>query len=452
MPVRRAPQLDPCKKASNLKAVVGWCVHFALHCDSLISEARTILTQALNLPDFHRPELRAFAVACLTVLAKALFESTGQRKYFSCLIAFHKHAHDLVKVSRTVQSPRMVNLCCLTERLLDAIDVDRMMTSLRPTVANGHHDPAARLFKTLEEHRALPAGVDHHITLNDSISLFIPNGATRPGTQINVATISCTEVARRMHNGGANRVVTPLACVHVTTEPRMVALNCPLELRVVGPESTDNLLVMTAMDIRGPWSDCTETFQIQSEEDEEEGVKIITLKSPMLGWIAPVNVEWQPSVIAKQALQDLLREEPILVRLSVFVSIPTSAPSSKTRQIIIHLSPLRARSPLSTAPVQPGSKTYKQIGEGQSFLSTVGSELLVDLEGNFTAENEEESLQQMVAIPESNSDRMVAKWVHLYEPDGDSSGSLTLCGVLKIFDMGEGRRNEVARVPLKASF
>ena len=328
-----------------------------------------------------------------------------------------------------------------------------LIRTLPPSLpTDGNHDPAVRLFKTLQEHRALPAGVDHHITLNDSTSLFIPNAATHPGTQINVATISCTEVARRMHNGGANRVVTPLACVHVTTEPRMVGLNCPLELRVVAPESTDNLLVMTAMDIRGPWSDCTETFQIQDEEDEEEGVKIITLKSPMLGWIAPVNVEWQPSVIAKQALQDLLREEPISVRLSVFVSIPTSAPSSKTRQVIIHLSPLKARSPLSTAPVQPGSKTYKQIGEGQSFLSTVGSELLVDLEGNFTAENEEESLQQVVAIPESNSDRMVEKWVHLYQPDCDSSGGLTLCGVLKIFDMGEGRRNEVARVPLKASF
>lgn len=317
---------------------------------------------------------------------------------------------------------------------------------------DGNPDRAVRLFKTLKEDRALPAGVDHHITLDDSTSLFIPKSATLPETQINVATISCTEVARRMHRGGANRVVTPLACVQVTTEPSMVGLKCPLELRVVGPESTDNLLVMTATDIRGPWSDCTEVFDIQSEEDEEEGVKIVTLKSPMLGWIAPVNVEWQPSVIAKQAMQDLLREEPISVRVSVFVSIPTSAPSSKTRQIIIHLSPLRAHSPLSAAPVQPGSKTYKQIGEGQSFLSAVGSELLVDLEGNFTAENEDESLQQMVAIPESNSDRMVEKWVHLCEPDGDSGRGLTLSGVLKIFDMGEGRRNEVARVPLKASF
>lgn len=299
----------------------------------------------------------------------------------------------------------------------------------------------------------LSSGMDNYITIDDSTSLFIPKGATRPGTQINIATISCAEVARRMHTEGANKVVTPFACVQVTTRPRMVGLNHPLELRVVGPHSTDNLLVMTATDIRGSWSDCTNSFQIQSEEDEEEGVTEITLKSPILGWIVPVMVEWQPSVIAQQALRDLLKEEPILVRVSVFASSPSSAPSNKTRQIIIHLNPLSTRGPLSSAPVQPGSKTYKQIGESQSFLSAAGSQLLVDLEGNFTAENEEESLQQMVVITESSSDRMVEKWVHLYKTDDDdSSNDLNLSGVLKIFDTGEGRRSEVARVPLKASF
>ena len=275
--------------------------------------------------------------------------------------------------------------------------------------------------------------------------------ATRPGTRINIATISPAEVARRMHTDGGNKVVTPFACVQVTTQPRMVGLNCPLELRVVGPQSTDNLLVMTAMDIRGPWSDCTESFQIQSEVDEEEGVTTISLQSPILGWITPVTVEWQPSAIAKQALLDLLKEEPISVRVNVFMSNPSSVPSN-TRQVIIHFSPLSARGPLSSAPIQPGSKMYKQIAEGQSFLSVVGSQLLVDLEGNFTAENEEESLQQQVVIPDSSSDRMVEKWVHLLEVDDDSSEGLKLCGVMKIYDTGEGRRNEVARVPLKASF
>ena len=67
-------RLPPHSQANNLKAVVGWCVHFALHSGSLITEARTILTQALILPDFHRPELRGFIMACLTLLAKALFE------------------------------------------------------------------------------------------------------------------------------------------------------------------------------------------------------------------------------------------------------------------------------------------------------------------------------------------------------------------------------------------
>lgn len=232
----------------------------------------------------------------------------------------------------------------------------------------------------------------------------------------------------------------------------MVSLNCPLELHVVGPQSTNNLLVMTAKDIRGPWNDCTESFQIQSEEDAEEDVTVVSLKSPILGWITPVTVEWLPSVIAKQALQDVLKEEPISVRVSVFASNPSCAPTSKTRQIIIHLSPLSARGPLSAPPVQPGSRTYKQIGEGQNFLSAVGSQLLVDLEGNFTAENKEDSLQQLVLVPESNSDRMVEKWVRLQEIDEDNSDGLTFSGVLKIYDTGEGRQSEVVRVPLKASF
>ena len=47
---------------------------------------------------------------------------------------------------------------------------------------------------------------------------------------------------------------------------------------------------------------------------------------------------------------------------------------------------------------------------------------------------------------------VVEKWVHLLEVDDDSSEGLKLCGVMKIYDTGEGRRNEVARVPLKASF
>ena len=309
-----------------------------------------------------------------------------------------------------------------------------------------------RLFKSYKEHPLVSGGADHHVTLEKSTSLFIPASAAKPGTKIKIETISCHEIARRMHTDGANKVVTPYSCVKVTTEPCMVSLNCPLELRVVGPQSTSNLLVMTAKDIRGPWNDCTESFQIQSEEDLEEETTVVSLKSPILGWITPVTVEWQPSVIAKQALQDVLKEDPISLRVSVFASNPSSVPTNKTRQIIIHLNPLNTRGPLSTPPVQPGSRTYKQIGEGQNFLSVVGSQLLIDLEGNFTAENKDDTLQQLVLVPESDSDRMVEKWVRLHEIEEDSSDNLMLSGVLKIYDTGEGRQNEVARVPLKASF
>ena len=38
------------------------------------AEAKVILTQLLNLPDFHRPEMRCFVVGCLAVFAKILFE------------------------------------------------------------------------------------------------------------------------------------------------------------------------------------------------------------------------------------------------------------------------------------------------------------------------------------------------------------------------------------------
>ena len=84
------------------------------------------------------------------------------------------------------------------------------------------------------------------------------------------------------------------------------------------------------------------------------------------------------------------------------------------------------------------------------FQGVVGSQLKVELTGNFDPEKENDSLEQVFTVPDVNDEYTVEKWVVISDSE---SSELDLIGKLKVSDVKEGgRREEVLNVQLRASF
>lgn len=458
--LKRGPRLDPSKKAGNLKAIIGWCVYFVLNnsgstMGASCADAKVILTQLLTLPDFHRPELRCFTVGCLAILAKVLFETTGENRFISCMMAFQKHSKELLAASRNTQNPRMINLCHLTERMLDTVDLEDIIRKRRPEEPKG--DRVSQRFWSYKE---LPVGplstkqwIEVDVSINSSANLYIPSHPLDSGSQIKLATVSCDEVIKQMRLDHLAAIVHPLCCIHISTSPQEVSLKRPFMLHIStlnesSPGSHLEYIVMKASDFKGPWTDSTESFNVETAVDET-GVTKISVKSPLLGWIIPLSVEWRPSIIAQHAMNNLIKEEPVTIKTTVLISNPSHR-STRNRHILVIFSAMNMKRSILRPPMDMIGRDYKQIGDQQMFQGVVGSQLKVELTGNFDPEKENDSLEQVFTVPEVNDECTVEKWVVISDSE---SSELDLIGKLKVSDVKEGgRREEVLNVQLRASF
>ena len=290
---------------------------------------------------------------------------------------------------------------------------------------------------------------------DSSANLYLPSNPVDEEVTIQVCSVSSDEVFKQMNLGDLAGVVRPLACVHITTSPQEVSLKRPFVLNVFmvddsSQSPSSQVIVMKATDFKGPWTDCTESFDLLQEK-EDSGVTKLSMKSPLLGWIVALRVGWQPSAIARHALNNLIKEDPITIKTTVLVSNP-SIRSTRDRHILVVFAPMNSRQSIIRPPMEVAGRAYKQIGDQQVFQAAVGKRLRVELTGNFVPEKASDSLEQEFFAPKLSNDCTVEKWITLESNEPGLSG-LELMGKLKVFDIKDGgRKSEVLNIQLDSSF
>ena len=294
------------------------------------------------------------------------------------------------------------------------------------------------MFKTLEK-VAVVEGVKNK--LNENCDLFIPKGCVDYRINLQVATVKREEMAHKMQSRGQNEVVHVISCIQLETESNQLVVLKPYEITATFPNPLKGLsvqyLVMTAKDLHGPWCDSTESFEIQiTKKSDNDSIVEAQIKGRHLGWIVPIAVEWRPTTIAKQAFVDMVREEPVMLSIRIFIS--TESTRKSCRQIVVLIT--NADNVLQTA-LMPFNSLYQQIGETRSFQSIVGKQLIVELQGNFSPDNPQELLKQEFHVPDAG-EIVMEKWVCI---ENESSA---LRGEVKICEFNEDRQVECVSIVL----
>ncbi|XP_065912416.1 uncharacterized protein [Dysidea avara] len=407
-----------------------------------LSDAEVLFTHALHLPDFQRPEMKAYSLICLAMVLNK--QRRSKRRNLVQVIGFTTAAKQLIVTARNINKPRMQTLVELVERLYDDLNLPQLIREARKKqmatpIVDVTDSPPVDLSNGQQVIDTTTATIGRdggRITHGDSLSVDIPPRALSRPTKISLRKTNKDEELHRKASG-MKHMICPLLAVELITLPKVTTPRFSIPITINA--SLEDCPPTIGLQVRLMHGDT----HLQSLNDITDEAEInldpknskLTITTSYEGNFFAAAVCADPVILYKTLLSKVSQTRtPFCLQMGVYSSV---FPDDQAVEITIIGVPHAIAGRKDSTAASPSTTGLKQISRRKMIVEVFSDDTLkFELKGNFKPHEKfgETSLSSEFE-PSMTTSYLNAKWIQIISlgiPRDGSSRDFVVSGKMII--------------------